>query len=141
MFISQSVKLISDNIWIGLVLWHRLDVYNQKLSIHYKCRLGRHTSMIMKSTQWKRFIYWIICQKLILVVRLKRSYENTGSVVCLTTKGRQLEWNFEELKPASHVPILGTILNIFDVFVAAFFSLLNSFFYTLLNHKNTVYCK
>jgi hypothetical protein len=28
MFISQSVKLISDNIWIGLVLWHRLDVYD-----------------------------------------------------------------------------------------------------------------
>jgi hypothetical protein len=25
------------------------------------------------------------------IVRLKRSYENTGSVVCLTTKGRQLE--------------------------------------------------
>jgi hypothetical protein len=56
------------------------------------------------------------------VVWLKRSYENTGSVVCLTTKGRQLERNFEELKPASHVPILGTILNIFDVFVAVFFS-------------------
>ena len=55
------------------------------------------------------------------VVRLKRSYENTGSVVCLTMKGRQLERNFEELKPASHVPILGTILNIFDVFVAVFF--------------------
>ena len=54
------------------------------------------------------------------VVRLKRK------VVCLTTKGRQLERNFEELKPASHVPILGTILNIFDVFVAVFFSLLNS---------------
>jgi hypothetical protein len=52
----------------------------------------------------------------------KRSYENTGSVVCLTTKGRQIERNFEELKPASHVPILGTILNIFDVFVAVFFS-------------------
>jgi hypothetical protein len=51
-------------------------------------------------------------------VRLKRSYEDTGSVVCLTTKGRQLEQNFEELKPASHVPILGTILNLFDVFVA-----------------------
>jgi hypothetical protein len=34
------------------------------------------------------------------VVRLKRSYEDTGSVVCLTTKGRQLERNFEELKPA-----------------------------------------
>jgi hypothetical protein len=60
------------------------------------------------------------------VVRLKRSYEDTGSVVCLTTKGRQLERNFEELKLASHVPILGTILNIFDVFVAVFFSLLNS---------------
>ena len=43
------------------------------------------------------------------VVRLKRSYENTGSVVCLTTKGRQVEQNFEELKPASHVSILGTI--------------------------------
>jgi hypothetical protein len=53
----------------------------------------------------------------------QRSYEDTGSVVCLTTKGRQLERNFEELKPASHVPILGTILNIFDVFVAVFFSL------------------
>jgi hypothetical protein len=37
------------------------------------------------------------------LVRLKRSYENIGSVVCLTTKGRQLEQNFEELKPASHV--------------------------------------
>jgi hypothetical protein len=42
-------------------------------------------------------------------------------VVLQTTKGRQLERNFEELKPASHVPILGTILNIFDVFVAVFF--------------------
>ena len=60
------------------------------------------------------------------VVRLKRSYEDTGSVVCLTTKGRQLERNFEELKPASYVPILGTILNIINVFVAVFFSLLNS---------------
>ena len=60
------------------------------------------------------------------VVRLKRSYEDTGSVDCLTTKGRQLERNFEELKPASHVPILGTILNIFNVFVALFFSPLNS---------------
>ena len=60
------------------------------------------------------------------VIRLKRSYENTGSVVCLTTKGRQLQRNFEELKPASHVPILGTILNIFDVFAVVFFSLLNS---------------
>jgi hypothetical protein len=26
------------------------------------------------------------------VVRLKRSYEDTGSVVCLTTKGRQLKF-------------------------------------------------
>ena len=55
------------------------------------------------------------------VVRLKRSYEDTGSVVCLTTKGRQLDQNFEELKPASHVPILGTILNIFDVFLSVKF--------------------
>jgi DNA-binding MarR family transcriptional regulator len=32
------------------------------------------------------------------VVRLKRSYENTGSVVCLTTEGRQLKQRiFEEL--------------------------------------------
>ena len=54
------------------------------------------------------------------VVRLKRSYEDTGSVVCLTTKGRQLERHFEE-KPASHVTILGIILNLFDVFVAVFF--------------------
>jgi hypothetical protein len=37
MFISQSVRLISDNIWIGLVLWHRLDVYNKKLLIRNKC--------------------------------------------------------------------------------------------------------
>ena len=55
------------------------------------------------------------------VVRLKRSYEITGSVICLMTKGRQFERNFEELKPASHVMILGTILNIFNVFVAVFF--------------------
>ena len=54
------------------------------------------------------------------VVRLKRSYENTGSVVCLTTKGRQLERNFEELKPALHVPILGTIY-----FLCLFLLLLN----------------
>jgi hypothetical protein len=60
------------------------------------------------------------------VVRLKRSYENTGSVVCLTIKGRQLKRYFEELKPASHVTILGTILNLFDVFVSVFYSLLNS---------------
>ena len=56
------------------------------------------------------------------VVRLKRSYEDTGSMVCLTTKGIQLERNFEELKPASHVPILGTILNI-RCFCCCFFSL------------------
>jgi hypothetical protein len=43
------------------------------------------------------------------VVQLKRSYENTGSVVYLMMKGRQLERNFEELKPTSHVSILGTI--------------------------------
>jgi hypothetical protein len=68
----------------------------------------------MKAGPWKKFES--------TVVRLKRSYEDTGSVVCLTTKGRQLERNFEELKPALHVPNLGTILNIFDVFVAVFLS-------------------
>jgi hypothetical protein len=52
------------------------------------------------------------------IVRLKRSYEDTGSVVYLTTKGRQLERNFEELKPA------------FDKRRIVFF-------YTLLNNKNT----
>jgi hypothetical protein len=57
---------------------------------------------------------------------MSKGTPDNGSVVCLTTKGRQLEQNFEELKPASHVPILGTILNIFDVFVAVFFSLLLS---------------
>jgi hypothetical protein len=66
------------------------------------------------------------------------------------TKGRQLERIFEELKPASHVPILGTILNIFDVFVAVFFylpilgTILNIFdvfvavFFYLLNSLNLV---
>jgi hypothetical protein len=61
-FFHNLVKLIRDNIWIGLVLWHRLDVYNQKLSIHNKCCLGQHASMIMKSTQRKRFIYWIMSE-------------------------------------------------------------------------------
>jgi hypothetical protein len=46
------------------------------------------------------------------VVRLKGSYEDTGSVVCLITKGRQLEWNFEELKPASHVGPLEVVVNV-----------------------------
>ena len=55
------------------------------------------------------------------VDRHKRRYENNGSVVCLATKGRQLKRNFEELKPAPHVTILGTILNLFDVFVGVFF--------------------
>jgi predicted transcriptional regulator len=51
------------------------------------------TLVISKSMgPWKKFES--------TVVRLKRSYENTRSVVCLTTKGRQLERNFEELKPA-----------------------------------------
>jgi hypothetical protein len=31
-------------------------------------------------------------------------------MVCLMTKGRQFERNFKELKPASQVTILGTIL-------------------------------
>ena len=86
--------------------------------------------LIKKQLTWKLFIQLTLVISNSLgpwtkfestVVRLKRSYEDTGSVVCLTTKGRQFE-----LKPASHVPILGTILNIFDVFVAVFFSPLNS---------------
>ena len=56
------------------------------------------------------------------LVRLKRSYENTGSVVCLTTNGRQLERNFEELKPASHVSILGYNLKLIRCFCCCFFS-------------------
>jgi hypothetical protein len=54
------------------------------------------------------------------------------------TKERQLERNFEELKPASHVPILGTILNIFDVFVAVFFSPLNSL-NLITNHTSGIF--
>ena len=77
---------------------------NRKLVIKVQLTLVISNSM----GPWKKFES--------TVVRLKKSYEDTGSVVCLTTKGRQLERNFEELKPASHVPILGTILNIFDVF-------------------------
>jgi hypothetical protein len=34
---AHLLWIISDNIWIGLVIWHRLDVYNKKLSIHNKC--------------------------------------------------------------------------------------------------------
>jgi hypothetical protein len=90
-----------------------------KLKIGFKIFKLQLTLVISNSMgPWKKFES--------TVVRLKRSYEDTGSVVCLTTKGRQLERNFEKLKPASHVPILGTILNIFDVFVAVFFSPLNS---------------
>ena len=74
------------------------------------------------------------------VVRLKRSYEITGSVVCLTTKGRQFERNFEELKPALHVTILGTILNLFNVFVAVFFSLLNSLNLGLITSRYLFFC-
>ena len=65
--------------------------------------------------QWKKFESTVVRLKRSyentesVVCWLKRSYENTESVVCLTTKGRQLEQNFEELKPASHVSILGTI--------------------------------
>jgi hypothetical protein len=88
--------------------------------------LGLQYQPRLSSTIDSRYLKFDGTMEKIRVVQLKRSYENTGSVVCLTTKGRQLERNFEKLKPASHVPILGTILNIFDVFVAVFFSLLNS---------------
>jgi hypothetical protein len=33
MFISQSVKLISDNIWIGLALWHRCTIKKYRFII------------------------------------------------------------------------------------------------------------
>ena len=79
------------------------------LQIHIQSTLVTSNSM----GPWKKFES--------TVVRLKRSYEDTGSVVCLTTKGRQLEGKFEELKPLSQVPILGTILNIFDVFFSVKF--------------------
>jgi hypothetical protein len=83
----------------------------ERYNIDIPCTQIQLTLVISNSMgPWKKFES--------TVVRLKRSYEDTGSVVCSTTKGRQLERNFEELKPASHVPILGTILNIFDVFVA-----------------------
>jgi hypothetical protein len=62
--ISQSVKLISDNIWIGLVLWHRLDVYNKKLSIHNKCAwVGIHQScciVIKLHPSWHIFLCAIL---------------------------------------------------------------------------------
>ena len=48
--------------------------------------------------------------------------------------------NFEELKPASHVAILGTILNLFDVFVAVFFSLLNSLNLGLIISRYLFFC-
>jgi hypothetical protein len=97
----DTVKFLSYNLWIGCV--------GSFQKIYIQLTLVISNSM----GPWEKFES--------TVVRLKRSYEDTGSVVCLTTKGRQLERNFEELKPASHVPILGTI-----VFVAVFFSLLNS---------------
>jgi hypothetical protein len=43
------------------------------------------------------------------VVRLKRSYEDNGSVVCLTTKGRQLERNFEELLHKEKYVMMGEV--------------------------------
>jgi hypothetical protein len=79
-----------------------------KTDKHIHSHKKRYLEVISRFTRFRKKIEST-------VVRLKRSYEDTGSVVCLATKGRQLERNFEELKPASHVPILGTILNIFDV--------------------------
>ena len=97
-----------------------LNLFVEKKNFLGKIKNRLQLTLVISNSMgpWKKFES--------TVVRLKRSYVDTGSVVCLTTKGRQLERNFEELKPASHVPILGTILNIFDVFVAVFFSPLNS---------------
>jgi hypothetical protein len=111
----QSFDLLKKStFWLTASHFQKLHVKDSSWAIDVQLTLVISNSM----GPWKIFES--------TVVWLKRSYEDTGSVVCLTTKGRQLEWNFEELKPASHVPILGTILNIFDVFVAVFFSLLNS---------------
>jgi hypothetical protein len=82
-----------------------------KTDKHIHSHKKRYLEVISRFTRFKEFNG-----------EKKNSNKNiTRSVVCLTTKGRQLERNFEELKPALHVPILGTILNIFDVFVAVFF--------------------
>ena len=70
---ESKFRLSKHVYYLGLKIGSQLKhpvidfVYNQKLSIHNKCRLGRQTSMIMKSTQRKHFIYWIICRKLILI--------------------------------------------------------------------------
>ena len=73
--------------------WNKFENINLPKKNLYELQL---TLIISNSMgQWKKFES--------TVVRLKRSYENTRSVVCLTTKGRQLEQNFfEGLKPASH---------------------------------------
>ena len=124
---SHRVLRLLPPLKLVILLKVALNTKNQinlnSSSSHQYMTCSRHNiqlTLVISNSMgpWKKFESTI--------VRLKRSYENTGSIVCLTTKGRQLERNFEELKPASHVPILGTILNIFDVFVAVFFSLLNS---------------
>jgi hypothetical protein len=113
---NWKVRNIQEDIPRNILWPENMQRLSTQVCIIYNVQL---TLVISNSMgPWKKFES--------TVVRLKRSYEDTGSVVCLTTKGRQLERNFEELKPASHVPILGTILNIFDVFVAVFFSPLNS---------------
>ena len=101
-FGSIHPELISEKLWIPIS-----NIYSFAFCIQL-------TLVILNSMgPWKKFESTI--------VRLKRSYENTGSVVCLTTKGRQLERNFEELKPASHVPILGTIFKHIRCFCCCFF--------------------
>jgi hypothetical protein len=103
---------------IDTCLWWEWSYKRWGTVVHHHLHVQLTLAISNSMGPWKKFESTIVW--------LKRSYENTGSVVCLTTKGRQLEQSFEKLKPASHVPILGTILNIFDVFVAVFFSLLNS---------------
>ena len=98
---------------IDTCLWWEWSYKRWGTVVHHHLHVQLTLAISNSMGQWKRFesnIVW-----------LKRSYGNTGSVVCFTVKGRQLEQYFEVLKPASHVPILGAILNIFDVFVAVFF--------------------
>ena len=61
------------------------------------------------------------------VVRLKRSYENTGSVVCLTTKGRQLGAKFWRAKTSIACPYSRNDFKHIRCFCCVFFLSVKSF--------------
>ena len=97
----RASGFVSDYLNSGFIQVACSRVQPRKVTIEKKDEIQLTLVISNSMGPWKKFES--------TVVRLKRSYENTGSVVGLTTKGRQLEQNFEELKPASHVSILGTI--------------------------------